>query len=184
MSGGKWSHSFNHVIEVTAGQEPGSLNTTYTNQCKVCTKKYDCQEYLKKTQVPKRKKEAICLGFYNPENRTNSCAQRRTLKSWFCLHSIGVHDDTLPPNQEVTNQLSLCLPPEKDHASNAHTEVEEALCNVPGTGGSAAAVPRSRRFWLKSSESEVLINETPCSTPVVPVHSFLTVSRPRSGWRA
>ena len=134
------------MIEVTAGQEPGSLNTTYTNQCKVCTKKYDCQEYLKKTQVPKRKKEAICLGFYNPENRTNSCAQRRTLKSWFCLHSIGLHDDTLPPNQEVTNQLSLCLPPEKDHASNAHTEVEEALCNVPGTGGSAAAVPRSRRF--------------------------------------
>ena len=131
--------------------------------------------------MPKRKKEAICLGFYNPENRTNSCAQRRTFKSLFCLHSTGLHDDTLPPNQEVTNQLSLCLPPAKDHASNAHSEVEEALCNVAGTGGSAVSVPRSRCFRLKSSASEVLINETPCSTPAVPVHSFLTVSRPRSG---
>ena len=96
-------HSFNHVIEVTGGQEPDSFNTS---QCKICTKSYDCQEYLKKTRVPKRKKEAICLVFYNPENRANSCAQRRTFKSCFCLHSTGLHDDTLPSNQEVTKQLS------------------------------------------------------------------------------
>ena len=56
-------HPFNHVIEVTGGQDPDSLNTTCTSQFKICTKSYDCQEYLKKTRVPKRKKEAICLVF-------------------------------------------------------------------------------------------------------------------------
>ena len=93
------------MIEVTGGQEPDSLNTTCTSQCKICTKSYDCQEYLKKTRVPKRKKAAFLLVFYNPENRANGCAQRRTFKSCFCLHLTGLHDDTLPPNQEVTKQL-------------------------------------------------------------------------------
>ena len=60
---------------------------------------------LKENLSAKEEEGGDLLSLSNPEKRANSCAQRRTFKSCFCLHLTGLHDDTLPPNQEVTKQL-------------------------------------------------------------------------------
>ena len=68
---------------------------------------------------------------------------------------MGLHDDSLDLNQEAYKQVSSTPPQPKESVSNAHTEVEEALCNAVGTKESVTAVPVVP-FRLKSAERKVL----------------------------
>ena len=58
-------------------------------------------------------------------------------------------------NQEASKQVSSTPPQPKENVLNAHTKVEEALCNAVGTQESVTAVPVVPDK-LKSTESEVL----------------------------
>ena len=68
---------------------------------------------------------------------------------------FDIHDDNFALNQEASKQQIPPPPQQRDHASNSHTEVEEAICNAAGTEESVAAVPVVP-VRLKSAESEVL----------------------------
>ena len=59
-------------------------------------------------------------------------------------------------NQEVSKQVSSTPPQPNENVLNAHTKVEEALCNAVGTQESVTTVPVVP-VKLKSTESKVLI---------------------------
>ena len=154
-------HASSHATDVTADQQSGSR--TPINLCKLCNKNHDlddCQDYLNKSLSQRKdflKKKSLCFACYSPGHRSNGCAQRRTCKSCSRRHPTGLHDDSLALNQEASKQVSSTPPQPKENVLNAHTEVEEALCNAVGTEGSVTAVPVVPDR-LKSAESEVLTN--------------------------
>ena len=102
-------------------------------------------------------KKSLCFACYNPGHRSSGCAQRRTCNNCSRRHPTGLDDDSLSLNQEASKQVSSTPPQQKENVSNAHTEVDEALCNAVGTEGSVTAVPVVPDR-LKSAESEVLTN--------------------------
>ena len=102
-------------------------------------------------------KKSLCFACYNPGHRSSGCAQRRTCNNCSRRHPTGLDDDSLSLNQEASKQVNTTPPQQKENVSNAHTEVEEALCNAVGTEGSVTAVPVVPDR-LKSAESEVLTN--------------------------
>ena len=110
-------------------------------------------------------KKSLCFACYNPGHRSSGCAQRRTCNNCSRRHPTGLDDDSLSLNQEASKQVSSTPPQQKENVSNAHTEVDEALCNAVGTEGSVTAVPVVPDR-LKSAESEVLTNAMydTCST--------------------
>ena len=96
-------------------------------------------------------KKSICFACYNPGHRSKGCAQRRTCKSCSRRHPTGLDDDSFSLNQEASKQVNSTPPQRKENVSNAHAEVDEALCNAVGTEGSVTAV-RVVPASLKSAE--------------------------------